>query len=241
MKLGTSQSPGLAEVIREAFGNSLSNLHTSMPGSIVKYYPETQEADVQPLLKLAYVNEDGTEGVDELPVIQGVQVAFPRAGKFFMTFPLAKGDPVLLVFSERSLDEWSASSGKVPVDPVDLRMHDLSDAVAIPGCYPDTKPLQDDVVKGVALGKEKGVHIRITEDETVEITTKGETTSVGGFVALAELVLDELNKIETAYKSHTHQYIPPLHPAVVTPIPTAGPSVAIAALTEPASTNLKAD
>ena len=195
MKLGTSTTPVLAEVIREAFENRLSDLHTAMPGTIVKYDARTQEASVQPLLKRAYVNEDGSEGLDELPIIQGVQVAFPRAGKYFMTFPLAKGDPVLLVFSERSLDEWSASSGKVTLDPIDLRMHDLSDAIAIPGCYPDTKPLPDSVGSGVAIGKEKGVHIRITDGDTIEITTRGAETSVGGFVALASLVQAELQAI----------------------------------------------
>ena len=203
MKLGTSTTPVLAEVIREAFENRLSDLHTAMPGTIVKYDSRTQEASVQPLLKRAYINEDGSEGLDELPIIQGVQVAFPRAGKYFMTFPLAKGDPVLLVFSERSLDEWSASSGKVTLDPIDLRMHDLSDAIAIPGCYPDTKPLPDSVGSGVAIGKEKGVHIRITDGDTIEITTRGAEASVGGFVALADLVAAEIKPLYDAINLST--------------------------------------
>ena len=237
MTLGTSTTPVLAEVLREALENRLSDVHTSMPGVVTKYNPKTQEASVRPLLQRAYVNEDGTEGLDELPIVQGVQVLFPRAGKYFFTFPLEVGDPVLLVFSERSLDVWAESSGSVAVDPLDLRMHDLSDAVAIPGCYPDTKPLPDDVSKGAALGKEKGVHIRITDNDTVEITTKGATTAVGGFVALATLVLAELNKIKTAYDSHTHLYTP----GVLAAIATAVPIPIIPVMTEPSSTNLKAD
>ena len=239
MKLGTSNTPVLAEVIREAFENRLSDLHTAMPGTIVKYDARTQEASVQPLLKRAYINEDGSEGLDELPIIQGVQVAFPRAGKFFMTFPLAKGDPVLLVFSERSLDEWSASSGKVTLDPIDLRMHDLSDAIAIPGCYPDTKPLPDSVGKGVAIGKEKGVHIRITDGDTIEITTRGAETSVGGFVALASLVNDELSSIATAFSSHVHTGVTVGAGVTgsVAPLPAPPPYTAGAV----ASKNLKAD
>jgi hypothetical protein len=201
MKLGTSESPELAEVLREALEQRLSDLHTAMPGSVVKYNPATQEADVQPLLKRAYVNEDGSEGTDLLPVIQGVQVLFPRAGKFFITFPIQVGDPVFLVFSERSLDEWSASSGNVPLDPIDLRMHDISDAVAIPGLYPDTLPITDTVAAGMAMGKEKGVHIRITEGETVEITTKGAAASVGGFVAMSTLVDFIFTTIDTIFRT----------------------------------------
>lgn len=237
MKLGSSDSPELAEVFEAILDNRLSDLHTSMPGTITEYNPATQEASVQPLLKRAYVNEDGSEGTDLLPVVQGAQVLFPRAGRFFITFPLQVGDPVMLVFSERSLDEWSASSGKVPVDPIDFRMHDISDAVAIPGLYPDTLPIADTVNVGMALGKEAGVQIRITDSGTVEVTSNGLPASVGGFVAMATLTDFIFATIDTIFRTGW------------TPVANDGGAALkaawLAAFATPpgsvASTNLKAD
>lgn len=240
MKYGTSQTPVLAEVIREAMEQRLSEVNTFMPAIVTKYVPGEQEVNVQPTLKIAYVCDDGTEGTDTLPEIQHVKVLFPRAGGFFLSMPIEKGDLVALVCSQRSLDEWSGSSGKVIMDPIDLRMHDISDAVAIPGLYPDSKALPDNINSGMAVGKERGIQLRITDSDTVEITSGGAEASTGGFVALADLVLTELQKIETAFAAHIH---------VTTATVGAGPTVgvlsptatSIATLVAPRSTNLKAD
>ena len=48
-----------------------------------------------------------------------------------MQFDLVPGDTVLLVFSERSIDKWAQQGGEV--DPLDSRLHHLSDPVALPG------------------------------------------------------------------------------------------------------------
>ena len=67
-------------------------------------------------------------------MIYNVPVLFPRSRKAAVTFPLEKGDTVLLVFAERSLDEWIEKGGN-KVSPEDPRRHDMSDAIAIPGCF----------------------------------------------------------------------------------------------------------
>lgn len=48
-----------------------------------------------------------------------------------MTFPVKPGDGCLLIFAERSLDEWKDGGGEVT--PNDPRAMDLSDAVALMG------------------------------------------------------------------------------------------------------------
>ena len=127
-----SGEPTLNKAIHSVVEYRLSNLHTCLPGRVEKYDPETQKADVKPLLKRKF--KDNTE--IELPVIVNAPVVFPRSGGGSLTFPVVKGDGVLLLFSERSLDQWLSAGGDVAPD--DRRKFDLSDAIAIPGLNPFT-------------------------------------------------------------------------------------------------------
>ena len=109
----------------------LAQVNVSIPGRVQSYNASQQSATVQPLIQEAYIKEDGTRGVRDLPIIQAVPVAFPGAGSYGFTFPLTKGDTVMLLFSQASIDKWRKQGGKV--DPLDDSRHDLSDAIAIPG------------------------------------------------------------------------------------------------------------
>jgi phage baseplate assembly protein gpV len=60
-----------------------------------------------------------------------VPVIFPRGGGCTLTFPVKAGDECLLIFADRCIDFWWQNGGVQK--PVDLRMHDLSDAFAIVG------------------------------------------------------------------------------------------------------------
>lgn len=117
----------LAILIRLAVAERLRQVNTCLPGRIVSYDAAKQTATVQPLLKSK--NPDGE--VETLPPLVNVPVVFPRAGGAAITFPVAKGDGVMLSFSQRSIDEWRGEGGEHVVD--DPRMLDLSDAIATPG------------------------------------------------------------------------------------------------------------
>lgn len=131
----TSQTPTFAKVLRDAIDARLAEVHTCLPAEIVKFDKATNLADVSPCLKRKYAAD---EAVVDLPVIPSVPVVQPRGGGAAILFDLKPGDPVLLVFSERSIDGWKTTGGKV--DPKDPRKHHLSDAFAIPGGYPKSKP-----------------------------------------------------------------------------------------------------
>jgi hypothetical protein len=120
----------LAGVLRQAQAQALAGLHTALPGQIEEYDYTTQRAKVKPLIQRQ--DADGT--LESFPVIVDVPVVWPRSGGASLTFPVAAGDTVLLIFSERSLDWWLSMGGdSAPGDP---RRFDLSDAIAIPGLYP---------------------------------------------------------------------------------------------------------
>ncbi len=98
-----------------------------MPGIVVSFDASKQTAVVQPAIKRIWV-EDGPL---PLPQCVDVPVQFPRGGNFVLTFPIARGDEVLLCFSERAIDNWWDRGGVQ--EPAEVRSFDLSDAFAIPG------------------------------------------------------------------------------------------------------------
>lgn len=118
------------ELLNVIIANKLADMHTCMPAKVVSYDFKTRKATVQPALNQKY--NDGE--VVELPVIHNVPVIHPAAGGASITLPVKKDDPVLLVFSERSLEEW-LQNGKQNT-PDDPRQNDLTDAVAHLGLQP---------------------------------------------------------------------------------------------------------
>ena len=144
-RLGQNRTPSLPELLRAAVEDELSDFFVAMPGKVEKYTDtgDVPKANVKPLLKRAFINQDGSEGLDDLGIVNDVPVIWPRGGGFFFRMPVQVGDNVLLVFMDRSIDEYMFSGGSSSVDPVDFREHDISDAVAIPGFYPFAKPLKN--------------------------------------------------------------------------------------------------
>ncbi len=128
-----SITPSFENVFQESQRAAQQDLRVAMPGQIIDYDFKKQSATVQPLFPRKY--KDGT--LKELPQIYNVPVACPRAGNAFVHMPLKKGDSVLLVFADRSMDKWLSSGGSV--DPADTRLHHISDAIAYPGLYPFNK------------------------------------------------------------------------------------------------------
>jgi hypothetical protein len=104
-------------------------MHVAIPGVIESYDNDAITATVKPAINNLF--NDGSRVT--APLIYGVPVCFPRSLSAAITFPLVKGDEVLLVFSEKSLDEWIASGANA--NPEDNRRFDLTDAIAIPGCF----------------------------------------------------------------------------------------------------------
>jgi hypothetical protein len=172
-RIGNTRSPSLEEVLRMAVHQRMVDVHTAMPGRVERYDEKEQKADVKPLLKRTVINDDGTEISESLPVIPDVPVMFPRAGGFFITFPIKQGDNVLLVFCERSIDKYTAGAG-TEVDPVDLRMHDLSDAVAFPAFRPFSKAIKGASADDMVLGQEnEGAQVTIKDGGKLEVTYDG--------------------------------------------------------------------
>lgn len=128
----------------------MTEAHFCAPGVVVSYDPATQSASVQPSIMRKY-NAPG--GVDQpavaLPQINLVPVVFPGSRTAWLRFPLYPGDPVMLHFSDRSLDAWWTQGGMV--DPAMPHKFSLADAIAVPGLRAKGQAIQ---AKGLATSLE---------------------------------------------------------------------------------------
>ena len=113
----------------------MANVHISIPGKINSYDHNKKQAGIIPLIQKKFANGD----VLPYPVIENVPVIFPGTVNSIISVPVKKGDPGLLIFSEKSLERW-LSSNIEDVEPGDPRRFNLSDAIFIPGLFTFSNP-----------------------------------------------------------------------------------------------------
>lgn len=202
-----SRTPKLEEVLSRTIQYRLEDLHVCIPAEVTAYDAATQKASVKPLVQRVLVDLDGNESLEGFPVIPSVPVMWPRAGGFFMVMPLAVGDLVMLVFADRSLDLWLIGSGS-ETNPIDLRTHDLSDAVAIPGLYPFSKALnaEDAATRNMVLGEAGGpqVHIGNGQVNLFEASASQPVALGDDTDARISALQAKLDGLIAKYNTHTH-------------------------------------
>ncbi|HBX3035881.1 TPA: hypothetical protein MG706_17745 [Klebsiella pneumoniae] len=132
----------------------MSAMRVSIPGIIQSFDPDAVTAVVQPAIKGAEQDESGAEVSVNLPLLVDVPVVFPRGGGCTLTFPVKEGDECLVIFADRCIDFWWQSGGIQ--EPVDGRMHDLSDAFCIVGPQSQAKKISDISTSAVELRSDDG-------------------------------------------------------------------------------------
>lgn len=158
------------ESLRLALENAQSQIWTATPAIVQGVNLAAQTLSVLPAIQGTLSNPDGTTQTVNLPLLVDVPIVWPRAGGFALTFPIAAGDEVLVVFGARCIDSWW-QSGSVGA-PAEARMHDLSDGFAI--LAPTSQP------KKFANVSSTNVQLRDAAGTTyVEITPGGKARVVG--------------------------------------------------------------
>jgi len=148
-----------AELMQMVVDDNLIDLHVSMPAKVQSYNKDKQTVNVVPMLRRAVTDGAGGFVTQSLPALADVPVCFPRVGAFFMSFPIKAGDFVLLIFCERNIGTWRALGSEA--DPGDLGRHTLDGAVAIPGIFPDSKPIKNAHATNMVLGSDTNANGRI--------------------------------------------------------------------------------
>lgn len=114
---------------------------TALPGIVDSFSATALTAVVQPAIQAQLRNPQGTWSNTTISLCLDCPVLFPFCAIGGMTFPVAKGDEGLLVFSSRCIDAWWQSGGVQP--QAEYRMHDLSDGFFIPGAFSQPHVLAD--------------------------------------------------------------------------------------------------
>jgi hypothetical protein len=170
--------PTLAELFRRALEAQRQDLHTAIPGKVVKVNTSggnITSVDAQPLIRGWYESEEGEQVMESMPVIPQVPVLFPGGGGYRVTVPIEAGDTVLLVFSEASIDRWFHTGNES--DPDVGRRHHLTDAVAIPGLRANPGRYTAPADK-MSIGPENGPAIEL-DGITIALGSSGEAVALG--------------------------------------------------------------
>lgn len=248
------QEPTLAEVIQVMIDSNLIDLHVCLPGKIVKYDSSTQMATIQPsLLKM---NENFTVPYPWPPVPK-VPIVFPRAvsGQAFIHMPLIPGDDVVMVVSERSLDNWKQTG--ILTDPADRRKFNISDAFAFPGGSGEPFAFEVDDDKAIEI---KNLLSLLQVKPTGEFNFENDIASIslsptGTFTldaplvnlgsnashgaGLGDVIENRLSALESALSSFITAYTAHMHPTAAPgpPSPPIIPGIPFIAVPIPAASN----
>lgn len=197
--------------------------------------------DLEAVVKHAVEQPDGSTTYEDLPILPSVPWGVPRSGDWFVSLPVAVGDPVLVLLFDASHEHWRAGDG-APQYPGDLRRFTHGSCVAVPAnYYPRARSLAHASATDLVLGDDgdDGTRLTIKPDGTLTIT-RGDTVvlqvdpdrtvHIGGnagtnLVALANLVNTRIGAIVSWLNAHTHPVSGPVA-GVSTPALAAQASVA---------------
>lgn len=155
------------EALRAAMDGRLAEVWTALPGIVQSFDPDAMTVTVQPSVKGTITAPDGATSRVPLPLLVDVPVVFPSGGGFTLTFPVREGDECLAVLASRCIDAWWQSGGVQ--EPLEPRMHNLSDAFAFVGPFSQPRTLPDVSTEDVELRTDDGqAHVAIKPDLTIE-------------------------------------------------------------------------
>lgn len=122
--------PELSDVLALQKTDVFASLNCVKVGRITKFDGTEKTAQIQILFKRQY--PDGTAA--SYPVLLDCPVFTLQGGGAYVQMPIAVGDHCMVLFSDRSLDDWFQNGSEaIPSNP---RMHDISDGIAIVGLNP---------------------------------------------------------------------------------------------------------
>lgn len=208
------------EALRTLMDEVKAGIHTALMGIVQKFDPAKMTVDIQPSIKSAVRQPDGSVEMIPYPLLTGVPVSFPGGGDMTMTFPIKPGDEAMVTFASRSTDAWFQSGGEQ--NPMDARTQDLSDGIAHVGVRSSSKVPQNVSADATEIrtddGKTKismngGGGIGMETDQQIGIKAAGGVTMDGGVGAATvkgKLIVEEdiiVNGI--SFVNHLHNGVQP--------------------------------
>lgn len=210
------------------FWRLAGQLRVCMPGNIVSFDAATQRCVAQPGIKMKTVIR-GVASYLDLPEVQNVPIVVPYAqgAGLLLSLPIQSGDPCLLLFSDRALDNYlQTGAAEIPGTATDAdvtapRVHHLTDAICIPGMIANNVVVSDWSTENIELrDKERKNYISLGPNG-IEISDGTATWSMsGGAINIVApggttttsptnttegtISATELKQGNTTFSSHTH-------------------------------------
>lgn len=147
-----------------------SQIHTAMPGSIISFDGSKMTAKVQASLQMIHMKPDGSREPMTITELHDVPVHFPGGGGHTLTFPVRAGDECLVIFAERSIDNWFQHGGTQ--QPSDLRMHDINDGFALVGVRSQPNVLSNYSPTTVQLRSDDGTTVIDVDGDNGKVSMK---------------------------------------------------------------------
>ena len=153
---------------REMFDSMMRRVNTCIPGRIDSFDPATQTARVTPAIKGRFYADSQATDI-QLPPVFNVPLVFPFAATagFALTLPIQQGNPCLLVFTQRAIDNWHKLGGvqSAETGATGARHHSLNDAFALACAPPLTQVLGSWCEDGIELrNRARTVRVTVRDD-----------------------------------------------------------------------------
>lgn len=160
----------LIDTLLLAVEESLANMHTCTIAKVTKV--NTTTINCKPVTN-RLVNGESIE----LPEFIEVPVLTLQGGSSYIHMPIAVGDYALLFFTERCFDGWyNGQDFKVPLE---YRMHDYSDGIALVGVNPLSGALTiPDVIQRTGDTNQDG-----------DKTHQGDVTHTGNYILTGNMTI----------------------------------------------------
>jgi hypothetical protein len=175
--LQTGTDTRLIELLRQSTASAVGKISVAGMAEVQDFRRNENLCDLTLHVSQRVVDEQGKDTFEQIEISE-VPVLWPQFGGFSIVGDIERGDDVLVIFADRSHDEWV--SGRGPgIKPRDLRRFDFSDALALPVGKPpsQTEPAPDGSVE---LRRNSGAFVRINDDGTIAIgTDSDELVSIG--------------------------------------------------------------
>lgn len=154
------------ELLQGVVGEYMKGVYTAIPGHVVWFDPATQLAQVQ--LGVQRIDIDG-KAVNPPPVTDCP--VFFAGDSYVVETQIDPGCEGLIVFSQRCIDGW-VNNGGCAVNPLE-RLHDMADALFIPGFRPMPKVVSDFSNNGIRLRNKEGTQFcHLKNDGAILIENK---------------------------------------------------------------------
>lgn len=187
--------------IRTALEGHQAGVWSAMPGVVQSVNLAKMTCTVQLAIQGAIIDEnDATQNVN-YPVLGDVPIVFPGCAGFLITMPIAAGDEVLVVFASRCIDSWWQNGG-VDNQPMEARMHDLSDGFAIPGPYSQPNVAGSISSSDLQIRNKAGtVYLSIGADKKIKLVSTTGKLHLANTASSLFTALTNLNTALSAFMS----------------------------------------